>query len=90
MAAAGEIKLKSLEERMRCMLENAKGTDVCFEVGLPGEETVIIRAHKCILISCSDYFDTMFSIGMSECMNEPDKPNRVEDIDVAIFKDVLL
>jgi len=32
----------------------------------------------------------MFSSGMAECQNGPDVTIRVEDIDAAIFKDLLL
>ena len=93
MAARDETQWRSqktLAECLRYIFDNEKGTDVCFEVGPLGGETVIIRAHKWMLTSRSDYFATMFSIGMSECISEPDKPIRVEDIDAATFKDLLL
>ena len=91
MAAASELKSKTLVEHMRCMLDKAEKTgDVCFEVGPTGGETVIIRAHKCMLTSRSDCFVTMFSIKMSECVGGPNKPIRVEDIDAATFKNLLL
>ena len=90
MAAADETKPKTLVECMRYRLENEKGMDICFEVGPKGGETDDIPAHKLTLISRSECFATMFSIGMSECISGPDTPIRVEDIDADIFKDFLL
>ena len=81
-------KVQKTVESMQYVLDNKK--DAFFEVGPPGGPTVIIWVHKKILMACSDYFDTMFSIGMSECVSEPHKAIRVEDIDAAIFKDLLL
>ena|SRR5688572_2484079 len=81
---------KSLTECMRYTLDNEIGTDVCFEVGPPGGATVNIRAHKFMLINRSEVFEAMFSSGMIECRSGPHAPIRVEDIDAAIFKDLLL
>ena len=81
---------KTLVECMRYMLDNEIATDVCFEVGPPDGATVRMRAHKFMLISRSAVFEAMFSSGMAECQNGPDVTIRVEDIDAAIFKDLLL
>ena len=69
------------------MLDNEILTDVIFEVGPADGATVNIKAHKLILISRSEYFEAMFSSGMSESTSAR---VRVEDIDAAIFKDLLL
>ena len=81
---------KTLAECMRYVLDNEVGTDVCFEVGPPDGETVKIQAHKFMLISRSPVFQAMFSSGMAECRSGPHATIRVEDIDAAIFKDLLL
>src|SRR6218665_3973986 len=81
---------KTLSECMRYMFDNERATDVIFEVGPPDGATVNIRAHKFMLISRSAVFEAMLSSGMSECRSGPHATIRVEDIDAAIFKDLLL
>jgi len=81
---------RTLSECMRYMLDNEIATDVCFKVGPPDGATVNIRAHKYMLISRSAVFEAMFSSGMAECQTGPEATIRVEDIDAAIFKDLLL
>jgi len=43
------------------MFDNTLGTDVCFDVGLPGEPSVEFRAHKGVLRMGSPVFEAMFS-----------------------------
>jgi len=75
---------------MRYSFDNEIGADVIFEVGPPGGTTVNILAHKFMLISRSEVFEAMFSSGMTECRSGPYAKVRVEDIDAAIFRDLLL
>lgn len=79
---------KTLADCMRYMLDNEISTDVCFEVGQPGGETVKFHAHKYMLIARSPVFEAMFSSGMTECSG-PVAKVRVEDIDTDIFKELL-
>jgi len=81
---------KTLSECMRYMFDNEIATDVIFVVGPPDGATVYIRAHKYMLISRSAVFEAMFSSGMTECSSGPQTTIRVEDIDAAIFRDLLL
>ena len=86
MSAGDEANSTTQMELLQYTLDNP--TDVCFKVGRQGGETVIIRAHKDKLSERNEYFERMFSIGMSECTSN--QPIPIEDIDAAIFKDVLL
>ena len=80
----------TMSECMQYMFDNEIATDVIFEVGPPDGATVNIRAHKFMLISRSAVFEAMLSSGMTECRNGPHSTIRIEDIDAAIFKDLLL
>ena len=86
--ANGKQLEKTLAEGMRYLLDNKIATDVCIEVGPPNGETVILHAHKCVLMSRSEVFECMFSSGMTEC-NGSEAKVRVEDIDPDIFKELL-
>ena len=79
---------KTLAEGMRYMLENKIATDVCIEVGAPDREAVTFRVHKFVLMSRSEVFEAMFSIGMAECSG-PEAKVRVEDIDPDTFKELM-
>lgn len=80
---------RTLAECMRYMWDNEISTDVCFEVGPPGGDTVKFHAHKYMLISRSPVFEAMFSSGMVECRDHPEAKVRVEDVDGSIFKEIL-
>ncbi len=78
---------KTLAECMQYTLDNEIAADVIFEVGPPDGDTVDIRAHKLLLISRCEVFQAMFSSGMIESNSAR---VRVEDIDPAIFRELLL
>jgi len=79
---------KKVLERNCYMLENEIATDVCFEFSSPEGATALVRAHKIFLIGASPYFEKMFLGNMEESL--PECGNiKIEDIDAAVFKELL-
>jgi len=63
------------------MLETGKFADVTFVVG-----DTKVKAHKCILASRSDFFESMFSHNMRESV---ESVITVQDINLPTFKKLL-
>ena len=81
---------KSAAECATYMFDNTLGTDVCFDVGLPGEPSVEVLAHKCVLMSSNPVFEAMFSgniIEHSSVFNS--QKIRIIDLEAGVFRETL-
>ena len=81
---------KSVAECNEYMLENAIGTDVCFDVGPPGEPSVEVLAHKYVLVSRSPVFEAMFSGRFTEHSSVVNSQKiRIIDFEADVFWETL-
>ncbi|KAL3108795.1 hypothetical protein niasHT_011209 [Heterodera trifolii] len=81
--------MASMSDRMKLMLSSGKGADVHFLVG-QSDAKKLLAAHKTILISASEVFETMFRFDAKNSnVGNVNNPVEVPDVEVGAFNVML-